>query len=389
MLRLRQFVVLLLVCCGVQGFAQSKYSVDFIYDWGQALDLAKEENKLIFLNACTDWCVPCKTMDKHVFTSGRVGRFYNQHFINVKMNMEKGHGPALAVRYDVIAFPTFLFLTPDGNLIHRYAGYRSPDELIQLGEDALDPARQLAAMDNRYAEGDRHPDFMYEYLMAKYNAMDGSHVAIVDEYFDTQEDWGTDRNVALIYELVRSVDDPKFEYLLKNKDRFIQVIDEEKVNDLIQALVFEKLFKAMPPPTLEDAHTLFHIISPKQADELFSNYKVNRHLNNGDYTSFALASIEHMDSYTIDDPELLNNIAWKFYEHVEDPELLKHALSWAKKSAKIRPDYYNQDTIAALYFKLNKKNQAKKYALEAIKIAQSEQIDYSETEELLKKIEDL
>lgn len=57
--------------------------------WEDILKKAKEENKLIFIDAYTTWCGPCKMMARNVFTDAEVGTFFNQNFINVKLDMEK------------------------------------------------------------------------------------------------------------------------------------------------------------------------------------------------------------------------------------------------------------------------------------------------------------
>ena len=69
---------------------------------------AKKENKLIFVDSYASWCGPCKLMVKNVFPQKAVGDYYNSHFVNAKIDMEKGEGIDLAHKYNVIVFPTYL-----------------------------------------------------------------------------------------------------------------------------------------------------------------------------------------------------------------------------------------------------------------------------------------
>lgn len=62
----------------------------------EILAKAKKENKLVFIDAYTSWCAPCKLMAKHIFPLKTVGDYYNSHFINSKFDMEKGEGLQLA-----------------------------------------------------------------------------------------------------------------------------------------------------------------------------------------------------------------------------------------------------------------------------------------------------
>ena len=83
----------------------------------------------------------------------------------------------------------------------------------------------------------------------------------------------------------------------------------------------------------------------------------------------------------------LNEIAWGFYENTDDETLLKKAAAWAEKSIKINSSYYNNDTAAALYFKLKNKQKAKEFAVKAIELAKKFGNPYDETSKLLGQIE--
>lgn len=63
--------------------------------FGQALEQARTENKLVFMDCYTSWCGPCKNMLKNVFTLPEAGEFMNAHFVCVKYDMEKGEGIGL------------------------------------------------------------------------------------------------------------------------------------------------------------------------------------------------------------------------------------------------------------------------------------------------------
>ena len=85
------------------------------------------------MDAYTTWCGPCKRMAAEVFTEPEVGRFYNENFINVKIDMEKGEGIELARQYDVYAYPTLLFINGEGELVHRGLGYQDFVQFYEPG----------------------------------------------------------------------------------------------------------------------------------------------------------------------------------------------------------------------------------------------------------------
>ena len=102
--------------------------------WREVLRKAKAEKKVIFLDAYASWCGPCKMLQKQVFTKKAVGDFYNGKFINVKMDMEKGEGPALSQVYPLEAYPTLLFIDSNGKVLKKFIGAPSAEDLIALGK---------------------------------------------------------------------------------------------------------------------------------------------------------------------------------------------------------------------------------------------------------------
>lgn len=102
--------------------------------WKEILKKAKAEKKVIFLDAYASWCGPCKLLQKNVFTKKAVGDFYNGKFINVKMDMEKGEGPALSQVYPLEAYPTLLFIDSNGKILKKVLGLQTPENLIAIGK---------------------------------------------------------------------------------------------------------------------------------------------------------------------------------------------------------------------------------------------------------------
>ncbi|WP_282036793.1 thioredoxin family protein [Saccharicrinis aurantiacus] len=103
-------------------------------EWSKVLAKAKAENKPIFIDISTSWCGYCKKMKTKTFTDSEVGKFYNKEFINVSFDAEKGDGIALAEKYKVNGYPTFVYLNPDGSLAEQTSGYRNAEEFIKVGQ---------------------------------------------------------------------------------------------------------------------------------------------------------------------------------------------------------------------------------------------------------------
>ncbi len=351
--------------------------------WKDLLAKAKSMDRVIFMDAYTTWCGPCKMMSKNVFTDKEVGDYYNANFINVKIDMEAGEGIALASQYAVRAYPTLLFIDGDGEIVHRAVGYHESDAFIQLGKKAMDPSSRISGMKARFAKGDRDPEFLKSYAEVLYNAMDNGYGDVADAYLGTQSDWKTPENLQFIFQYTQSTDSKLFDFIVNNKAAFEQNFGKEMLMGKVEQLVAQKvLSNAMPD--LKEADALYAKAYPEMAGQMSARFRMNYYQMTGDVGNFSKSAVEFFDKYPSQDMMQLNNAAWTFYESVEDKAMLKKAIGWAKASVKLDPQYFNSDTLAALYYKIGDKKKAKKAALAAIAIAKKNGEDYSGTEQFLK-----
>lgn len=105
--------------------------------WSAAVEKAEKENKLIFLDAYASWCGPCKMLKASTFTKKEAGDFFNTHYVNVAIDMEKGEGIGLAQKFHITAYPTLIIADKSGNLITYTQGYMDAHSLVQFGQYGL------------------------------------------------------------------------------------------------------------------------------------------------------------------------------------------------------------------------------------------------------------
>jgi len=98
--------------------------------FNQALLKAKKNNKTLFVYFYTDWCAPCKQLDTIVFADPKIRTLLNDHYINLKLNAEKGEGIALNKKYNSDGYPTFVFIATTGKLLGEIHGTRSNESYL-------------------------------------------------------------------------------------------------------------------------------------------------------------------------------------------------------------------------------------------------------------------
>ena len=90
-------------------------TIKSISDLRQALIQAKQQHKPVLVDFYANWCLSCKEMERVVFTAPQVKSLMS-HFILLRADVTANddQDKALERQFHVIAPPTFLFFTPNG-----------------------------------------------------------------------------------------------------------------------------------------------------------------------------------------------------------------------------------------------------------------------------------
>lgn len=125
----------LITCAFIMAAAisQATASTQESFPWHKSIEeaqaAAEKSQKPVMLYFTTDWCGWCKIMEKEAFSEKQcIAQASLYH--PVKIDAEK-EGVELAKKYQIEAFPTFVFLKPNGEVIATIAGYRKPDEWLE------------------------------------------------------------------------------------------------------------------------------------------------------------------------------------------------------------------------------------------------------------------
>lgn len=214
-------------------------------DWKAALAEAKKEKKLIFVDAYASWCGPCKRMAQTVFTRKEAGAFFNEKFINFKIDMEKGEGPAFGDKYPVRAYPTLMFIDYNGELVYQKVGAQQLASLLQLGELALRKIDRSAAYANQYEQGDRSAALVYDYLLALNQAGKPS-LKIANDYLREPEgDLSAEINLRIIFEALLQLDSRVYTLFDQHNQEIKALYPQEAIDERLLSAAYRTMETAI------------------------------------------------------------------------------------------------------------------------------------------------
>ena len=389
------FLVTLLALI-IKGFGQSKQIVFESGNLASVLARAEKENKLIFIDAYTTWCGPCKQMSKNIFTKDTVADFFNQNFIDYKLDMEKGEGIDFAKKYEVNCYPNLLILNSKGNLVHRAAGSMNERDFIAFAKAASVPGKNFYDLKNGYEKNGLTEKTITDYILLMDNAcLDASEN--VSRYLQgvNENELSNKVNWELIRDNVTDINSREIKYLLKNYQEF-----ESKYNQEVEAKItklgvsyFSTYLKAkeFDKAGFEKTKEEFLNLKWPYANHIVfdTELKLNKRFNKQAY--YAIASQPEFLKYNNNNVAVLNSVAWTFYEEVTDKTQLEAAVKMAKRASEVETNYMHLDTYAAVLFKAGNYNEAEIQANKAIEKAKLQKMnanDYKETSDLLKKIKE-
>ena len=353
--------------------------------WESVLAKAQQENKPIFVDAYTTWC-GCKWMAKEVFPQEMVATYINTHFVAYKMDMEKGEGPAFAAANKVNAFPTLLYFNSEGLLLHKAAGARNAEQLIQLCQDAMDPAKQVSTYQSRFEEGVRDTDFLKQYVsvLAESGEDFSEPFGLYWEQVSAEERHSAEMLAMLagITEDFSDIESPWTTYLMDNRAAYNATTEPSIVNYyLLQAYTYHTYYLAQLEDNAETKAQIATLLKryPEGQQDFKARWAFYRAaLETPPNKKKVARTRKRYLKATIDMGEL-DELAWNMLSEGEpSKQELKEALRWMERSTAADAHYYNTHIKAAILHRLGKEKEAIAAARQAIEL--SKELDLNEEE---------
>lgn len=331
-----------------------------------AYKLAKAENKLVFVDCYTTWCGPCKYMDANIFTQPEVADFYNENFINVKLDMEAGEGEVFAGWYEVRSYPTYIFLDVSSRrrqLVHRTVGSMDAEAFIQFGKDASDPEVRIGELRTRYAQGDRDTEFIRDYVVKLYDAGYSSDAREISYWLYQDLDWNTidSTDADILLRFINGNAHPLYEGMMSNLPALEKVADQDMLYRTVMQPYMMSVWRGMraedPAVPFKQAMTDVEALNFSQKEKMKWEIELF-YSEQQDQDRYLELAPQFAEKYNMDNSMALNSTAWAIYEMTDNKKALTKALNLVNRSVELDANYNNLDTKMRILYVVGKKKDA-------------------------------
>lgn len=331
----------------------------------EAMALAEKEGKLIFIDAYTTWCGPCRRMSANVFPDETVGEFYNANFINMKIDMEKGEGPEIGRKYGVRSYPTFLFVGADAKVVHNGSGARPVEAFIEMGRDALKRFDKSGDWAKKYEAGDRSAETVLAYIKSL-NQVGKPSLRIANEYLSSQENLNSPENLEIIFESTVEADSRIFTFLVERKSELVKLKSLDAYESKVHAAckkTFKKAMEYRNEGLLNEAQEKMKHI-PSQYEEFKSETSLEYYGATGQSELFLDAAKTYFKKVAGKSPEKFKSLSQTCLAHFKDNKAI---MNLAEKSAKEAYSLSKAQEFCINYARILNHNDKKDAAIEVVK----------------------
>lgn len=372
---------------------------------------ARQKGKFLFVDTYAEWCIPCKKMKK-VFANTEVANYFNDHYINVKINMDGPNGRTTYNDYDVVFLPTMMIFDHEGRIKYKTDKLLTAQELLNIGVQASvagvylgnnasqiistpfqtksnsSSAKATSKVVSKYnnknsssqlkeispeSDSKEHivkvlgandkmpPEVLYQEAYFQMQMMNNSHGDAALAYLKTQEDWSTKKNVKFIYDFVESTNSILFDYIRENREHVASIVGESNLSYSLDILVNQRVYQGYPRPNFQEARELYKLANPLTADQQAFQYYLNRMTQDGDKEGYLAVIDMYINTVSPNDHNAMNLAAEMFSSMDYDKETWSDYKLMIENAIKLSPNtpkYYI--TLAKLYLMKDDTRSAKK-----------------------------
>lgn len=363
-----------LLLLGVSWFSHASTIQYVDLPIGEVKQLARQQNKPVFINFTADWCSPCRIMEQEVLADPDLGAYINETFIPVRID-DSEKPSALSLQMEITAYPSHAFLEATGQLLTIHEGAVNKEQFGKLTYDMAN----FRTMRQEWLNNREDPYTVHRYTRALQWMYPEKADRILTSYFREvpKKKWDKPENWKILYELnfaphwmmEEVVNNNTYKenyeqeyclYLQAGLDKLLQksmeLQNEYRFNQYIDLLsACRACVEDIRQSTLKAGLLFYEKVNPEVFNKLFMEY-TNR-----------LPVAEKA--------QMLAATSYKWSEEYFNRDRLNMSITWAKESIKSEENFTAYQALAQAYYRLNDYRNAYAYALLARSLAPEESHD--------------
>lgn len=211
-----------------------------------AINAAKQQNKLLFVEAYEPTCHVCNSF-KGTFAQPQVGALYNANFVSFQLDVRKPENlKALQqLKININATPTFLFFDPKSMKLLQAKAFGEKENTIinvnSIAQKASNPAEQATNFANKFKAGERGFAFLLNYAqIARLTADTMTNIKMVNELVKVMpaNQYVSQSALNIIQMVMMNNNNALFDYYVSHLTQYNRIADPSLVK-----MIYENVFQ--------------------------------------------------------------------------------------------------------------------------------------------------
>lgn len=129
---MKKTILILLILTSSLFSAETLTKINWLHDYNKALELAKKQNKNVYVYISADTCRLCKKFKESTLSKKCVKARLNSDFIPLNLSRDQHTIPD---KFEKFGAPRHYFLNPKGDIIYEINGVFKPDGFLEILDD--------------------------------------------------------------------------------------------------------------------------------------------------------------------------------------------------------------------------------------------------------------
>ena len=215
-------------------------------------EIAKKQNKPVFIEIYAIGCPHCENFKKTFDTNSNVGAYFNQKFVSYQVEVNSPEGREFRTKHNiyVLSTPMMSFWDKDENLMHiQVSGDEQNNEksLKEMADRAVDSTKNSASWKNYFQQGVRDDNFLIEYgYMSRMICDTTANIAAMNAFAEKQQSTNFQNpiNFLVLQKVIIDDENPLFKHVVNNLEAYYAKYPKQDVVSTVENTVMYSLYSS-------------------------------------------------------------------------------------------------------------------------------------------------